>query len=181
MIDYKEILLKAIQANPNAKKWTGSDFESIKQVSNTAVGKAGQAFVRELCEKTGFSCEPPYTKSGKEAYNSPWDLKIENVTFEIKTASEDIADAYQFNHVRLHRRYDALMCVGIAPNDVFFNVWTKAAIATSDVGKLTNMEKGGANDFKLPKRRDQLHPINDFEKVLDAFLRTNFANKTSRK
>lgn len=149
-------------------------------MSNTAVGKVGQTFVRKLCEETGFSYEPPYTEKGAEAYNSPWDLKIENVTFEIKTASEDTADSYQFNHVRLHRKYDALMCVGVAPDDIYFNLWTKAEVATGGAGNLTSMEQGGASDFKLPKRRSQLNSIDDFEGTLDAFLRENFGDKTTR-
>ena len=180
MSDYKKILTEAIQENPNPSKWTDSIYGDIKHVSNTAVGKVGQTFIRKLCEETGFAYEPPYTTSGDEAYNSPWDLMIENVTFEIKTASEDISSSYQFNHVRLHRKYDALICLGIAPNDIFFNLWTKAEVATGAAGTLTSMEKGGASDFKLTKPRNKLKPIASFEETLDGFLRTRFSNKTTR-
>ena len=179
MINYKKILVEAIKENPNADKWDGATYEDIKRVSNTAVGKVGQTFVRKLCEETNFSCTPPYTKNGDEAYNSPWDLKIENITFEIKTASEDTGGSFQFNHVRLHRPYDALLCVGIAPNEIFFNLWTKADVATGGAGTLTSMEQGGASDFKLSKRRSQMRCITEFAEVLNEFLCTKFPDKTT--
>ena len=152
MCDYQAILKEAIAENPNNDKWDNSVYGGIKLVSNTAVGKVGQTFIRKICELSGVDCVPALTERGNEAYTSPWDLKINGVTFEVKTASEDVGGGYQFNHVRLHRKYQALLCVGISPNDIFFNVWTKADVATGKAGNLVSMEKGGASDFKLSKR-----------------------------
>lgn len=174
MCDYNHIMMSAINNNKNDDKWANAPFEGIKLVSNTAVGSVGQTFVRNVCNELGINNEPPITSKGKEAYTNPWDLKIKNVTFEIKTASEDTQGRYQFNHVRLHRDYNALLCIGISPDNIYFQVWTKAEIATGVAGKLTNMEKGGASDFKLSKSRSSLLPINDFKTKITTFIEENF-------
>ena len=174
MCDYNSLMIDAINNNKNDDKWANAPFEGIKLVSNTAVGSVGQSFVRNVCNELGIANKPPITSKGKEAYNSPWDLKIENVTFEIKTASEDTKGRYQFNHVRLHREYDALLCIGISPDNIYFQVWTKAEIATGGAGKLTSMEKGGASDFKLSKSKKALLPIEMFEVALTDFIENNF-------
>lgn len=174
MCDYNEIMIEAINNNRNDDKWTNAPYEGIKLVSNTAVGNVGQTFIRKICDEIGFDNEPPRTNTGEEAYNSPWDLKIKGVTFEIKTASEDTHGRFQFNHVRLHRRYDALLCLGISPNDIWFQMWTKAEVATEGAGKLTSMEQGGASDFKLSKGKSALLPIEQFKDTMENFLMSNF-------
>ncbi len=174
MCDYNNIMISAINSYKNDDKWENAPFKGIKLVSNTAVGSVGQTFVRNVCDELGIDNEPPITAKGKEAYNSPWDLKIQDVTFEIKTASEDTSGSYQFNHVRLHRDYNALLCIGISPDNIYFQVWTKAEIATGAAGKLTSMEKGGASDFKLSKIKKSLLPIEDFKTTITTFIKDNF-------
>ncbi len=174
MCDYNHIMISAINSYKNDDKWENAPFKGIKLVSNTAVGSVGQTFVRNVCDELGIDNEPPITAKGKEAYNSPWDLKIQDVTFEIKTASEDTSGSYQFNHVRLHRDYNALLCIGISPDNIYFQVWTKAEIATGAAGKLTSMEKGGASDFKLSKAKKSLLPIEDFKTTITTFIKDNF-------
>ena len=174
MCDYNRIMIKAINSNKNNDKWAYAPFEGIKLASNTAVGSVGQTFIRNICDELGIENEPPITDKGKEAYTSPWDLKIEGITFEIKTASEDTRNRYQFNHVRLHREYNALLCIGISPDNIYFQVWTKAEVATGAAGRLTSMEKGGASDFKLSKGKNSLLPIKDFEATIEEFISKNF-------
>ena len=172
--NYSKILAEAIIENPNDSKWNGAIYGGIKTVSNTAVGRVGQTFVRKVCDELGIDCEPALNKNGDEAYTSPWDLKINGITFEVKTASEDVNGGFQFNHIRLHRKYQALLCVGISPNDIVFNVWTKAEVATGEAGALVSMEKGGASDFKLSKRPINMKKIQDFKKVVEEFTNSRF-------
>ena len=169
MCNYKKILAEAIAENPNNDKWDNSDYGGIKLVSNTAVGKVGQTFIKKVCESLNIECTPALKADGNEAYTSPWDLKINGVSFEVKTASEDVNGGYQFNHIRLHRKYQALLCLGISPNNIMFNVWSKAEVATGVAGTLVSMEKGGASDFKLSKRLASMKNISEFEKVIVEF------------
>ena len=159
-----QILLAVLARYSDANKWIGSSFEKIKRLSNTKVGDVGQDFVEELCNELGFDCEfPETTKKGTRSRQSPWDISIEDVTFELKTATEDVHGNFQFNHIRYHREYEALLCVGIAPNVVMFDAWSKADVSTGKAGHLVTMDMGSSATFKLTKKMPDLRPITQFE------------------
>lgn len=159
----KHILHDVLSQYADDDKWLGSTFEQIKRLSNTKVGDVGQDFVERLCEELGFTCEFPQADKGGRSRNSPWDIRIEGVTFELKTATEDVKGSFQFNHVRYQRTYQGLLCVGIAPEEILFDGWTKAAVTTGKAGTLVSMERGMGASYKLTKRAQQLRDIGDFE------------------
>lgn len=70
-----------------------------------------------ICAESGFACEFPLDAKGKRSKNAPWDIRVQGIKFELKTATEDVSGSFQFNHIRYHRAYDALLCVGVAPAD----------------------------------------------------------------
>ena len=94
----------------------GEPFERIKRLSNTKVGDVGQDFVERLCASLGYRCEFPRNQKGTRSRTESWDIRIEGTTFELKTATEDVSGAFQFNHIRYHRRYDALLCIRHQPS-----------------------------------------------------------------
>lgn len=162
--DAEAILLEVLAAFSDADKWNDSMFEAIKRLSNTKVGDAGQDFVERLCNEIGFECEfPERPECRGRQRQSPWDIRIEDVTFELKTATEDVGGSFQFNHIRYHREYEALLCIGIGPNEIRFDAWSKAAVATGEAGTLVSMEKGGSASHKLTKRKGLLRQIHEFE------------------
>ena len=167
--DPHQILLNVLSRYEDADKWKDSTFERIKRLSNTKVGDAGQDFVEVLCKELGFECDfPEPTSGGGRSRQSPWDIKIEGVTFELKTATEDVHEAFQFNHIRYHREYEALLCIGVAPESVLFDAWSKADVVTGKAGHLVTMDMGSSATFKLTKRPGQLRSIDQFEPhVLD--------------
>jgi hypothetical protein len=124
-----------------------------------------------LCEELGIPCEFPVNVLGKRKTQSPWDIKIDNIEFELKTATEDINNHFQFNHVRYHRPYQALLCLGVSPANLYFGVWSKSQVLTGEAGRLVTMEKGANASFKLTKSAAQLHNIVVFQTVI-----TNFTN-----
>ena len=63
-------------------------------------------------------------------------MKIQGISFELKTATEDVHGNFQFNHIRHHRVYDAVLCVGISPDAIYFYAWSKADVATGRAGNL---------------------------------------------
>jgi hypothetical protein len=164
MADPTEILCVVLSEYADADKWIGSPFERIKRISNSHVGSVGQDFIQELCSVLGFKCEKPENKRG------PWDLRIEGVEFEVKTATEDVGGNFQFNHLRYHRPYDAALCVGIGPDSIYFGMWSKAEVSTGKAGKLVSMEKGANASYRLTKRKDGLEPIGRFSDVLTEFI-----------
>lgn len=90
-----------------------------------------------------------------------WDLKIGDKLFEIKTASEDTGGAFQFNHVRLDRDYDYLLCLGIRPASILFAAWRKGEVSEKAAGTLVRMAEGQGVTFKLTKKPDSMWEIED--------------------
>ncbi len=168
MPNFKELFQISIEKNKNNPLWDTGDFSEIKKISNTNVGAVGQDFIESVCKELGISFEIPLNENKKVA-RSPWDIKIRGVEFELKTATEDTHGKFQFNHIRYHRKYDAALCLGVSPNNLYFNVWTKAHIATGRAGNLVTMEKGGNASYKLTKAKIDLLPIKVFESTILAF------------
>lgn len=164
MTDHHNLLQEILSSYTDDDKWIDSTFERIKRLSNTKVGDVGQDFVEKLCKSVGLNYAIPKKKSGEREKNSPWDIRIEGIEFELKTATEDVNGSFQFNHIRYHRDYDALLCLGITPEKIFFGTWSKADVTTSRAGRLIPMEKGTNASHKLTKKPSQLHPIDQFEK-----------------
>lgn len=163
---FKEILLES----KNHTKWDQGDFIGIKSVSNTNVGNIGQKFIERICQFFEFENQFPLNKKQLRANQSPWDLKINGVTFEIKTATEDTNGKFQFNHIRYHREYQAVLCLGVSPNELYFGVWSKADVATGKAGKLVSMEKGANASYKLTKSKSELFTIDKFKEQISVFL-----------
>ena len=169
MTEPNEILRVILSGYADADKWENAPFERIKRISNTHVGSVGQDFVERLCEEFDFEYGFPVDASGKQLKNSPWDIQMEGIKFELKTATEDVGGNFQFNHVRYHRTYDALLCIGISPGHIHFGVWSKAVVTTGKAGNLVSMEKGANASYKLTKRPKQLIPIEQFSEVITNF------------
>lgn len=169
MADLNALLEAKLAELDNAPKWDDAQFGKIKRLSNTKVGDAGQNFVEAICGEFGFGVAFPLA-GGKRKKQNPWDIEIQNIKFELKTASEDTKGAFQFNHVRYHRPYDALLCLGVSPHSIWFGIWTKASVTTDGAGKLVSMEKGANASYKLTKRKADLLPIDQFQSVVGAFV-----------
>ena len=163
MPDSEKILLAVLDEYANASKWLDAPFGKIKQLSNTHIGDIGQDFVARLCDEIGLECEFPLNRRGARARQNPWDMMINGKSFEVKTATEDVHRSFQFNHIRLHRSYDAVLCLGIAPDAILFDAWSKADIATEAAGNLVTMDRGSSATWKLTKRRAMLRVIEEFE------------------
>ena len=171
MIDAQKILLEILECHTDASKWDNATFEQIKRVSNTKVGDVGQDFIEKISDIFGYECVFPLNNKGKRAKQSPWDIQIGGIKFELKTASEDVSGAFQFNHIRYHRPYQGVICLGISPNSIYFNIWSKAQITTGDAGHLVSMEKGANASFKLNKKPKDLYPIDEFGSYLGSFIK----------
>ncbi len=175
MPNYKKIFVMVLSKHHNHKKWEEGDYVGIKKLSNTKVGSVGQDFIEGLCNDLDITIEFPEVadkkKGKKRATQSPWDIKINGVEFELKTATEDVGGSFQFNHIRLHRPYDAVMCLGVSPNDLYFNIWSKADIVTNKAGTLVSMEAKANASYKLTKKPKDLKPIKEFEEVLLIFTK----------
>lgn len=162
-VDYIKLFKSIVERHKNDKKWDDGNFVGIKSLSNTKVGTVGQDFIEGLCKTLNIPIDFPVNTQNKRLTQSPWDLKISNITFELKTATEDTTGNFQFNHIRYHRNYNAVLCLGVSPNELLFNLWSKADIVTGKAGNLVSMEKGANASYKLTKSKSDLYHIDDFE------------------
>lgn len=169
MVDYIGLFKSVIEKHKNDTKWDDGSFAAIKSLSNTKVGTVGQDFIEGLCGALGVSIIFPVNRSGARLTQSPWDVKLFNISFELKTATEDTSGKFQFNHIRYHRNYDALLCLGVSPDELYFNLWSKADVVTGKAGRLVSMEKGANASYKLTKSKHELYQIGDFEDKLKQF------------
>lgn len=175
--DHKKLFIEALAKNVDNPKWREGDFVGIKTVSNTKVGCIGQDFIEGLCSALSIPCNFPLRKDNTRMTQSPWDVSIYDVTFELKTATEDTNGSFQFNHLRYHRPYDAVLCLGVTPNNLYFGLWSKADVATGKAGTLVSMEKGANASYKLTKKPRDLMPIADFELKVKEFIEKFRSNK----
>ena len=138
--------------------WEGSPLESFRQIANTNRGDIGEEFVLRYLQ----SFDIAITKG--ESRVLEWDLEIVGKRFEVKTASEDVGGSFQFNHVRLDRSYDYLLCLGVRPNAVLFNAWRKGEVSEGVAGSLVRMAEGQSVTHKLTKKPADMHKIEDLPK-----------------
>lgn len=147
-----DLLVEIIHEHSPEDIWRDSPLIGYRLLGNTNRGEIGEEFVRRFLTAHGIAV-------GNGSRTSQTDLLIEDLKFEVKTASLGAAGTFQFNHVRLDRAYDLLLCIGICPRDVVFNMWRKGAVAEGRAGRLVRMAEGQAVTYKLTKKLDDMKPI----------------------
>lgn len=156
MTNAVQLMQSVIDKYANDDKWTNAPLGAVKSLSNTHIGDIGQNFVEEWCRYLGMTWE------SSDSRQSAWDARIQGITFEVKTATEDTNGNFQFNHIRHHRQYQAVLCLGIAPDTVLFDAWRKGDVSEGKAGRLVTMDRGSSATFKLTKKRTDLRPVSEF-------------------
>jgi hypothetical protein len=165
------LFAKVLEEFGNDSKWDGATLGKIKIISNTKVGSVGQLFVERLCGDLGLQCDFPVGAKGNRLSQSSWDIEIMGIKFELKTATEDTNMHFQFNHIRYHRSYEGLLCLGVSPETLHFGIWSKGEVTTGKAGPLVSMEKGANASYKLTKSASQLLDISQFKVEMEAFAK----------
>jgi hypothetical protein len=160
MTDPLALLIKVAKEKHVDKKWTNQPLYLIKILPNTSKGDLGEDFIEEYAKELGFEVED------KKSNKGDYDKKINGKKFEIKFATEDISGNFQFDHIRMDFKYDWLICVGCAPDNIFFQIYPKEDVVMSRAGNMVSMGKGHNADWKLTKKKSVLLPISDFKEKL---------------
>ena len=149
-----DLLVTIIREHAPKDIWQDSPLIRYRMLGNTNRGEIGEEFIRRFLDQNGITV-------GNGGRTSRTDLRIGNLRFEIKTASLGANGTFQFNHVRLDRQYDYLLCLGICPHQVVFNMWRKGMVAENRAGTLVRMAEGQAVTYKLTKKLDDMQNIAD--------------------
>ncbi len=147
-----ELLRSVIREHAPEDIWQDSPLIGYRMLGNTNRGEIGEEFIRRYLSRHGI-------EAGNGNRTSRTDLSIGSFRFEIKTASLGVNGTFQFNHVRLDRMYDYLLCLGICPHHVVFNMWRKGEVAENRAGRLVRMAEGQAVTYKLTKRLEDMLDI----------------------
>jgi len=163
-----------------SEKWINSTNMEFKNLRLGPRGDLGQVFVEELCESLGFNVVP------NETYTGEYDTTIGGHRFEVKTATLGVSNGFQFNNVRTKYEVNFLFCLGIAPNDILFNVYRETDVASMKEGPyildgcqdsvlpghMTGMAKKAdvEDNFKLWKTGRELRRIEELQAVLTALF-----------
>lgn len=147
-----DLLVAIIREHAPEDIWRDSPLVGYRMLGNTNRGAIGEEFIRRFLALNDIEV-------GNGGRTSRTDLRVAAVRFEVKTASLGANGAFQFNHVRMDRDYDYLLCLGICPNEVVFEMWRKGAVAENRAGTLVRMAEGQAVTYKLTKRLDDMESI----------------------
>ena len=147
-----DLLVAIIREHAPEDIWRDSPLVGYRMLANTNRGAIGEEFIRRFLTLNDIE-----VRNGGRT--SPTDLRVGNIRFEVKTASLGANGTFQFNHVRMDRDYDYLLCLGICPNQLVFEMWRKGAVAENRAGTLVRMAEGQAVTYKLTKRLDDMEGI----------------------
>lgn len=132
------------------QQWEIGRFSAIKPLTPTEKGNIAEDFVEWLGQRMGLPTERPESRRGE------WDVSIGGTAIEVKVATLDVHGMFQFNGIRRDYNYDLLVVVGIAPSDVWLNVYAKDDL---DGLTLVPMQRNTNATFKLTRSPDDLeHP-----------------------
>ncbi len=147
-----ELLAEIIKEHAPEDIWQGSLLLGYRILGNTNRGQIGEAFIHRYLNHHGI-------QAGGGIRTALTDMRILGHACEVKTASLGANGTFQFNHVRLDRQYEVLLCLGICPTEIVFNMWRKGDVAEGRAGRLVRMAEGQAVTYKLTKRLEEMQPI----------------------
>ena len=149
-----DLLVEIIKEHVPEDIWLASPLLGYRKLGNTNRGEIGEEFVRRFLKEAGIP-------TGNGGRTSRTDMQIAGHAVEVKTASLGANGTFQFNHVRLDRRYEHLLCIGICPEEIVFNMWPKGEVAEEKAGRLVRMAEGQSVTYKITKKLSDMRPIAD--------------------
>ena len=149
-----DLMVQVISEHSPKSIWTGSPLEGYRRLGNTNRGQIGEEFIRQYL----ISANIPV---GNGSRVTQTDLVIADKRFEVKTASLGANGTFQFNHVRLDRTYNYLLCLGICPESIVFLAWRKGVVSEGGAGTLVRMAEGQSTTHKITKKLAAMRSIEE--------------------
>ena len=144
------------------KKWGNKFYTELKLASPTEKGNVGEDFLAKLLKYVGAG-DVNVIDSRRGNYDVGASFMGKSFKFEVKVATEDTNNSFQFNGVRYDTKYTHLFCLGIMPTKIGFFMIAKPKL---DEEKLVPMQKGTNATFKLTKKCKDAHDFSKFLHIL---------------
>lgn len=149
-----DLMAELIRDNAPPDIWAGAPLEAYRRLGMTNRGEIGEQFVERYLNYFDIP-----VRNGNRT--DATDRRIGTMLLEIKTAGLGANGSFQFNHVRLDRNYHYLICLGVCPNQLVFNMWPKAVVRAGNAGRLVTMAQNQQVTYKLTKQLDDMRSIAD--------------------
>jgi hypothetical protein len=166
--------LNEVTNSLKGNKWSNSRYETVKLATSTVTGTFGENVSKYLWESIGVECN---IKPGRRG---DWDTMIISDVIkkllENKTATEDTNGAFQFNGVKLNRKYDFLFCLGVSPNQLYFKIIPKSDIELKKKWGFGPMTKKNPSEdkmslsYKVTITKKNMIPIEKFEETIKELI-----------
>ena len=118
------------QEDPIKKKWEDTPYGEIQQVSNPKKGLLGEHLVAMWLEDTGYLSEG--RGYARQRGGNNFDISVlinDNLErVEVKLATQDSSDKYQFNWISLKQKPALVVFVGIDPDSIHLSIKTWSEI-----------------------------------------------------
>ena len=123
-----DLMAQLIRENAPPDIWANSPLAAYRQLGMTNRGEIGEQFIEQYLNHFGIEA-----RNGNRADET--DRRIGTMLLEIKTAGLGANGTFQFNHVRLDRNYHHLICLGVCPNQLVFNMWPEDVVRANGAGQ----------------------------------------------
>ena len=144
-------------------KWkSGSKYIKIRNLQIDKRGSFGERLLRDI-----FSKERNITISYADGDQGEWDICINGFRVEVKTASLDVNNKFQNEHIKDTDLCDFICFIGVAPDAIFMRL---DAINEIDFSSLHNRgARGTGAGYKWDLKPEQMIEIKTREDVVKLF------------
>ncbi|MGZ9756838.1 hypothetical protein [Mycoplasma sp. 4423] len=111
-----EELIELIDEEINKHPWKLTDkFASIRKIQIDQRGRVGEKFFTTIFKE--LNKEVIYQQDGF----GDWDIVVDGVKIEIKTATLDVSKKFQHEGIKENKSWDVIAFLDIAPNDLYIS------------------------------------------------------------
>jgi hypothetical protein len=114
----QQIAKDLFESQEKNNPWHGSKFEIFDKLKNDTSGKAGERFVKQICDETNISFSYEEDINAKDG---TYDIIILDKKVEIKTARIGVENNFQHESLRC-RGYDYIIFLDICPNYYYLSI-----------------------------------------------------------
>lgn len=150
--------------------WCGEKFEVVKIASPTEKGNLAENFLAELIKSLGYS-DVEVIPGRRGHYDVGVGRGSRKKKLEVKLATQDTNENFQFNGIRYDTDYTHLFCLGVMRSSIRYLMIPKKWLTTKRAQyHLVSMTKGANATFKLTRSVGEMSDFGSFEADIQRYM-----------